>query len=70
MANSIRLFSFLLCLIIINVDSYRIFMRETEKDAAVISRTLIKEFGIGTLVTIMNDHEKEDIRGKDITDHV
>lgn len=36
---------------------------ESEKDAAIISRNLVKEFGIGTLVTIMNHHEKEDVRG-------
>ncbi|CAI2169647.1 18759_t:CDS:10 [Funneliformis geosporum] len=62
MSNSIHLF-LLLCLIIINVNSYRIITYEDETDAAVISRTLVKEFGVGTLVTIMNDHEDDDVRG-------
>ncbi|RIA98287.1 pyridoxamine 5'-phosphate oxidase-domain-containing protein [Glomus cerebriforme] len=62
MANSHRLILILfLCFIINNVNPYK--FAESEKDAAIISRTLVNEFGIGTLVTIMNDYEKEDVRG-------
>ncbi|CAB4436059.1 unnamed protein product [Rhizophagus irregularis] len=63
MANFQRLILLILflCLIINNVNPYKFV--ESEKDAAIISRNLVKEFGIGTLVTIMNHHEKKDVRG-------
>lgn len=63
MANFQRLILLILflCLIINNVNPYKFV--ESEKDAAIISRNLVKEIGIGTLVTIMNHHEKKDVRG-------
>ncbi|GES77869.1 pyridoxamine 5'-phosphate oxidase-domain-containing protein [Rhizophagus clarus] len=63
MANSQRLIPLILILLLIinNVHPYK--FGESERDAAIISRNLVKEFGIGTLVTIMNNHEKEDVQG-------
>jgi hypothetical protein len=68
MANSKRLILSILflCLIINNVNPYKFV--ESERDAAIISRNLVKEFGIGTLVTLMNEYEKEDVRGIKLKD--